>query len=195
MSCRNHVDVSEGVRHCVRCGGEFCPDCLVTIQDLPYCAVCKNEKLLDVRSGVERHQLPLASVWKRFAAYIIDYFIILIPFYSIFFAIMFLTRDERGEPNPLAFLAMIPMIFAWPVYEALMMQYRNGQTLGKMALDVRVVRADGSPLTAGNAWGRAAMKFVLSSCLSIIDFVPAFFTDERTTLHDLVVSTRVIEAR
>ncbi len=194
MICRNHVDVSEGVRRCSRCGAGFCPDCLVTIQDRPYCATCKSEQLLDVRSGVDRTTLHLASVWKRFAAHIIDQVVILIPFYILFFAVMFLTRNARGEPNPLAILAIFPLIFATPVYDALMMQYKNGQTLGKMALDVRVVRADGSPLTPGNAWGRSASKFLLGACLSILNFIPAFFTNDRTALHDMVASTRVVEA-
>lgn len=195
MICRNHVDVTEGVRRCSRCGVGFCTDCLVMIQDLPYCADCKTEQLLDVRSGVDRTSLPLANVWKRFAAYIIDYFIIFIPFYGLFLAVLFLSRTPRGDPSPWAMLMLIPLLFAWPVYEGLMTHFRNGQTLGKMALDVRVVRVDGSPITPGQAWGRALAKYILGSCLSLINFIPAFFTNDRTAIHDLVVSTRVVEAR
>ena len=34
-----------------------------------------------------------------------------------------------------------------------MLQYKDGQTLGKMALQVRVVRPDGSPITPGPGLG------------------------------------------
>jgi len=62
MICRNHVDVSAGVRRCSRCGVTFCSDCLVDIQGKPYCATCKGEQLLDVRSGVDRTNLEFAGI-------------------------------------------------------------------------------------------------------------------------------------
>src|SRR5436305_7391281 len=71
MICRNHVDVSEGVRRCSRCGTPFCRDCLVEIGGAPYCAMCKTEQLLDVRSGVSG-PLDLATIGKRFLAVLVD---------------------------------------------------------------------------------------------------------------------------
>ena len=61
MICRNHVDVSEGIRRCGRCGATFCRDCLVDIGGVPYCATCKTEQLLDARSGVQRTALDIAQ--------------------------------------------------------------------------------------------------------------------------------------
>ena len=72
MICQNHVDVDEGVSACTRCGGNFCGDCVVLIHGQPYCATCKSEKLLDVQSGTDRPQLPLATIGRRFAALMID---------------------------------------------------------------------------------------------------------------------------
>ena len=72
MICRNHVDVSEGVQPCARCGSAFCTDCVVMIHGQPYCATCKTEKLLDVQSGTDRGQLALATIGRRFAAMWID---------------------------------------------------------------------------------------------------------------------------
>jgi uncharacterized RDD family membrane protein YckC len=37
------------------------------------------------------------------------------------------------------------------------------------------------------------MRTILG-CLWIVDYIPAFFTNERTTLHDMVAGTRVVEA-
>ena len=77
MICRNHVDVSEGVRRCSRCGSTFCRDCLVEIGGAPYCATCKTEQLLDVRSGVSG-PLDLAPIGRRIWAYLADVFILYI---------------------------------------------------------------------------------------------------------------------
>jgi uncharacterized RDD family membrane protein YckC len=195
MICRNHVDVAEGVRRCSRCGGTYCPDCLVTIQDRPFCATCKTEQLMDVRSGVDRTRLTYGGFWQRFGAQIIDGIIQAVPSYAILFAVMIGGGMLSGktEPSPFLFLAYIPFYVLPIVYEGLMLSMKNGQTLGKMALHLRVVRPDGSPLTAGQAWGRAVMRLILG-CLIIGDYIPYFFTDEKTTLHDMVVGTRVVEA-
>ena len=195
MICRNHLDVAEGIRRCSRCGATFCPDCLVNIQGQPYCATCKTEQLLDVRSGVDRTGMNYATILKRFGAAVLDNIIQAIPMYAIMFGVIFgagITQGNRSEPPMWILLMYVPMFLIPVLYEGLMLSLKNGQTVGKMALRVRVVRPDGSPISGGQAWGRAAMRVVLS-CLWIVDYIPAFFTAEKTTLHDLVVGTRVVE--
>lgn len=197
MICRNHVDVSEGVRRCTRCGGTYCTDCLVPIAGRPYCAGCKAEQVLDLRAGVSmgHTNMVYASRWKRFGASILDGILQSVPSYAILFGVMFLTGGMSPDAEPSLWLipAYIPFFVLPLVYEGLMLQFKNGQTVGKMALQIRVVRPDGSPITSGQAWGRAAMRVVLS-CLWIVDYIPAFFTDEKTTLHDMIAGTRVIDA-
>jgi uncharacterized RDD family membrane protein YckC len=192
-ACRNHPAVIEGLRYCSRCGGQYCSDCIVSFGDRLYCGPCKNEQLRDMQSGIDRTRLNYAGFGKRFGALIIDRLIVFAPLYVLFLVVMFSTMDSKGEPSPWAMLLLIPMIFAMPLYDALMIQYRNGQTIGKRALKLRVVRIDGSPVTAGQAWGRAAMRFLLEGCISIIDYIPALFTEEKTTLHDMASGTRVVE--
>lgn len=194
MICRNHVDVSEGVRRCSRCGGTFCWNCLVDIGNRPYCATCKTEQLLDLRSGVEYGGLRLSGFWQRAGAYMLDYLIQLVAMYAIFIPVGLVgaMMAEGGDPS-LWFLLLYPIGFAVVIaYEALMLQKKNGQTVGKMALRIRVVRPDGSPITKGQAWGRATMRLVLG-CLIIVDYLVYFFTPEKTTLHDMVVGTRVVD--
>jgi uncharacterized RDD family membrane protein YckC len=193
MLCRNHVDVAEGVRRCARCGAPFCPDCLVEISGRPYCATCKSEQLLDVRSGVDRTQLQHATILRRFGAVFLDSLLIVIPMYTIMGLFVFLPASQGKEPSVLMNFISIPFALLSLVYEGLMLQMKNGQTLGKMALKVRVVRPDGSPISNGQAWGRVVMRTILG-CLWIVDYIPAFFTPERTTLHDMVATTRVVDA-
>jgi uncharacterized RDD family membrane protein YckC len=195
MICRNHVDVSEGVRRCSRCGSAFCSNCLVDISGRPYCSTCKTEQLLDVRSGVDYSSIRLSGFWQRAGAYLIDYLIQLVATYALFIPIGILAAmsgGSTGDPG-LWVLGVYPIAFAIIIgYEALMLQLKNGQTVGKMALRIRVVRPDGSPISKGQAWGRAAMRLVFG-CLIIVDYLVFFFTDEKTTLHDLVAGTRVVD--
>lgn len=194
LLCRNHPEVSESVRRCARCGTPHCPDCLVEIQGRPYCATCKTEQLLDVRSGVDRGALPYASVWRRFGGIFLDGLLVSLPLYIILIFVLFAVSSQQGQPDPfLMNFIGLPISLAQFIYEGLMLSLKNGQTVGKSAVRVRVVRADGSPITKGQAWGRAALKLVFS-CLSCIAYLPAFFTAERTTLHDMVAGTRVIES-
>lgn len=194
MICRNHVDVSEGVRRCTRCGGTFCSNCLVDIGNLPFCADCKTQQLLDARSGVDRTRLQYSTILKRFGAVLLDNLILCMPNVIVIFIFLGLgnTTTDPTMKETWTQLANIPA-FAFSIgYEALMLILRNGQTVGKMAVGVRVVRPDGSPITNGQAWGRAALRTVLS-CLLIVDYLPAFFTEEKTTIHDLIAGTRVVD--
>jgi uncharacterized RDD family membrane protein YckC len=197
LHCRNHWDVVEGLRPCSRCGQVFCRDCLVDIQGHPYCAHCKNEQILDVRSGVPMGSLSLASVGRRFGALLIDRLIIGIPF-GILFAMGLLAGSASERFSPEAIIAMQPLtylvIVIMFIYEGLMLSSR-GQTVGKIALNIKVVRPDGSDISTGQAWGRAAMRQVLVSCLCVFNYLPAFFTQEKTALHDMVATTRVVNWR
>jgi uncharacterized RDD family membrane protein YckC len=197
MICRNHIDVEEGVRPCARCREPFCPDCLVTLQGQPFCATCKTEQLLDVESGVDRLRLAYGGFWQRFGAQVLDGLIFGIPAYAIFVAVMLyavqLMQKNPSDPPLAILLAYIPF-YVFPIlYEALMLSWKNGQTVGKIALRLRVVRPDGSPISTGQAWARAAMRLILG-CLVVVDYIPYFFTDEKSTLHDLVAGTRVVES-
>lgn len=196
MICRNHVDVAEGVRRCVRCEEAFCPDCLVTLQGQPHCGACKTEQLLDVRSGVDRTRMVYAGFWPRFGAQVLDGLIYGVPAYAIFMAvIMYVSAliQKTSQVTPLIIFAYVPL-FVFPIlYEASLLSLKNGQTVGKMALRLRVIRPDGSRITTGQAWGRAVMRLILG-CLVVVDYIPYFFTDEKTTLHDMVAGTRVVES-
>ena len=191
MICRNHADATEMIRRCARCSVPFCPDCLVEIGGRPYCATCKTEQLLDVRSGVDHTRLAFSSPWKRFGALMIDWVLIAVPMYTLMAIFVFIPTIQNEKPSPHMDFLGIPFALIGFVYEGLMLQSR-GQTLGKIALRVRVVRADGTPMTTGQAWGRAFIKTIFG-CIGIFDYLPAFFTQERTTLHDMVASTRVVD--
>jgi uncharacterized RDD family membrane protein YckC len=193
VACRNHPEVVEGLRYCSRCGQTFCPDCLVTIRGNTFCASCKAEQMRDLASGVDQNALELAGIGRRFGALFIDSLILSVPMMIVVFSMMFAVfAGKNNNFNPIWFQPVVLLMVAlYVVYEALMLASR-GQTLGKMALKIKVVRVDGTPISTGQAWGRAFMRQILASCLSIFNYLPAFFTKDRTCLHDLVANTRVV---
>jgi uncharacterized RDD family membrane protein YckC len=65
-----------------------------------------------------------------------------------------------------------------------------GQTLGKMALQIRVVSMDGGPLSFGQAVGRYFASF-LSALILGIGFIMAGVRSDKRALHDLLAGTRV----
>jgi uncharacterized RDD family membrane protein YckC len=68
---------------------------------------------------------------------------------------------------------------------------KYGATPGKMALKLKVVRADGSSLTYGRACGRYFAE-LLSSLACMIGYIMAAFDEEKRALHDRICDTRVI---
>jgi uncharacterized RDD family membrane protein YckC len=184
MICRNHVDVSEGIRRCGRCGATFCRDCLVDIGGTPYCATCKTEQLLDARSGVQRTALDIANIGRRLVGYIIDTFILYVVNFVVGFVIG-VAMASTGASTSAGIIGAIAGLFVTVVYDALLTAAR-GQTLGKMAMTIKVVSEDGSQVRPGQAWGRALAKLIPFAALV------ALFNDERKGIHDMLAHTRVV---
>jgi len=66
-----------------------------------------------------------------------------------------------------------------------------GATLGKMAVKIRVVNPDGTPIT----WGKAIARYfaeIVSGLTLGIGYIMAGFDPERRALHDRIASTRVV---
>jgi uncharacterized membrane protein len=67
----------------------------------------------------------------------------------------------------------------------------GGQTIGKMAAGLAVVRTDGSSLDYGRAAGRW-VGYYISSLPAFLGFLTAVFTDKKRALHDFIADTRVV---
>ena len=201
MGCTHHPTIETGLERCDRCGGTFCPDCYVVLRDAPFCAGCKVDYVRDLRSGIVPGALDLASIGRRLGGLWLDGFLTSLASYAVLIPLMIVAgvtaAGNEGRADPVMTVATLltyPFIFGVPlVYEGLMLQ-RRGQTLGKIALGVKVVTPEGSSISAGQAWGRAALKVLLGSCMGI-DYLPALVTRERTCLHDMIAKTRVVRVQ
>ncbi len=67
----------------------------------------------------------------------------------------------------------------------------RGATPGKMVLGLKIIRSDGSPVSAGRALGRY-LGYILSGLILYIGFIIAGFDSEKRALHDHLADTRVI---
>jgi uncharacterized RDD family membrane protein YckC len=200
VPCPQHPLVEHGLERCARCDDDFCPDCVVWLRERPYCAPCKFEDVRNLLSGIVPGALDFASRGRRFAGQWIDGFISTMAAYALLIPVFLLggvfAASRTASPAASVWVVVVtyPILLGVPVvYEALMLKSR-GQTVGKMALGVKVVTPDGGDISAGQAWGRAVVKLVLGSCMGI-DYLPAFFTHEKTCLHDLIAKTRVVRVR
>ena len=192
-SCMNHAEVMVGLNKCTRCGKTFCGDCLVELKSGFFCAACKSEQVKDIQSGVDATQLPLAGIGARFAAQFIDGIVmrvVTLPLNFIFTS-KAVTPGSQDEAMGLMVMIMLVQLGLMYLYEALMLQWR-GQTLGKMALKIKVVTPEGSDIAGSQAWIRPLVRIVMVVTI-IIDYIPAFFTKQKTCIHDMAARTRVVK--
>jgi uncharacterized RDD family membrane protein YckC len=93
----------------------------------------------------------------------------------------------------------------WLFYAPLLMMRkggRNGQTLGKQIVGIRVIRDGGEPM--GFGWGflrEGLVRWLLIGVIGGFFFIPPLldvlwplWDDQNRTLHDMMVSTHVVRA-
>lgn len=149
-----------------------------------------------------------AGFWIRFVARVIDGLlvgivssIILIPltFLGIGGASLLNTRDPATALAALPALmgvigiSFILRIALFAAYEIYFVSTR-GATPGKMALGLKIIRADGGPVPVGLAAGRFFAQ-ILSGVILYIGYIMAGFDPEKRALHDRLCETRVIYSR
>ena len=88
------------------------------------------------------------------------------------------------------------------LYAPFLMARTNGKTLGRMAMNIRVVRTSGEPVTFWFAFLReVVVKSFLSGLVSsftfglasLLDVLWPLWDEENRALHDFIVSTRVVK--
>jgi uncharacterized RDD family membrane protein YckC len=147
--------------------------------------------------------------WIRFLAFVIDAIILGIVGLIITLPLTLLglgtsiTRINGDDPT--AALAALPAIFAAAGlstlirlalnvgYEAYFLP-KNGATLGKMALGLKVIRVDGGRIGVGLAIGRFFAR-ILSGIILCIGFIMAGFDPQKRALHDRICGTYVIYSK
>jgi len=198
-----------GSRFCSECGRPHPASELVSIGTATVCAQCKPLFMQRMREGGQAiGQRRYAGFWIRFVARLIDgvllfivSLIISIPFAAVMGGAAMITPSN----DPATALAALPAIMAMlgirtliniviaVAYEGYFVSTRGG-TLGKLALGLKIIKADGSGVSVGLAVGRYFAQ-MLSSLILFIGYIMAGFDPEKRSLHDRICDTRVIYAK
>lgn len=132
-----------------------------------------------------------AGFWRRLLAIILDGIVVSIPaniFAASLGASLAITgggihyRSGGSGLQTLFFIA----------YEALLITYWNGQTIGKKAMGIRVVARGGQPVSIGMAFARSAMKIVSGAAL-LLGYLWMLWDPNKQTWHDKVANTYVVK--
>jgi uncharacterized RDD family membrane protein YckC len=135
----------------------------------------------------------------RYLALGIDWQVLALPVvvFGVLMAIAIPLMVAGGVPRSTALavvltlgLFLLGVVVAYSVW----MHGKWGQTLGKMALGMKVVRTDGSPLGYGGAFVRW-IGSVLSALILMIGYMMAGLRSDKRALHDLIAGTRVTYIR
>jgi uncharacterized RDD family membrane protein YckC len=138
-------------------------------------------------TDLKTEDLKFAGFWIRFAALLLDGIVL----YGVFFLLRLVLNVDLMRPP--ANVTFIEYIIMFTYYVSLTVLY--GQTLGKMALGIQVVRQDGSP----NTWGYIILREVIgkfvSTVILLIGYIMAGFDSKKRGLHDRIGSTYVVKVK
>lgn len=191
-------------RYCSECGRGGPASQITTFGDLSICAQCQPAYSQRLRGP--RH---FGGFWIRFLALIIDGIILGVvgAIITLPFGLAMGGAGLRlgNNPDPSQVIAILPALMgmiglSFLIRLALSMAYEvyfltaKGATPGKMALGLKVTRADGGPIPVGLAIGRYFGKY-LSFLTLCIGFIIAAFDQEKRALHDHLCGTRVVYTR
>jgi uncharacterized RDD family membrane protein YckC len=224
---------ASGTTHCARCGavveGETCPQCGLPRGEpawqppagaAPYGApqqagpeqpaVAPQQPSYQQQWAPPGPQLPpgeLSGWWRRVGATMLDNLLLLLATGAVFVVVVAASGDTEaaGVSAYLAYLFFSLVVYGL-IYAPLLMARegaRNGQTLGKQALGIRVVRLDGQPMNYRTSTLREwvakilvfqiAAAFVLGIATLVDDLWPLW--DKRNqSLHDKLATTVVMRA-
>jgi len=181
---------------CVECGVNFSVGEMIRVGKVYVCGTCKPIFVQKLAEGAEtRAGLRYAGFWIRFGALLLDSIILGMVNAGIrlgVFSSLMPTVVPGGvsATQILVVTTLIPLMLA-VTYETYMIG-RYGATVGKLACHIKVVTADGAPVSFARAFGRY-FAHLLSTFTLCIGYIIAAFDPERRTLHDRLCNTRVIE--
>ena len=134
--------------------------------------------------GAADDRAAYAGIWRRFAAYAIDYVIVLLGT-----AVLGAVATIAGFGDDAARLSLAALI-GYFLYCTLLESSAWQATLGKRALGLRVTNARGERIGLARAAARFVAK-VLSVLTLCVGYLLVLVTPRRQALHDLIAGTLV----
>jgi uncharacterized RDD family membrane protein YckC len=140
----------------------------------------------------------LAGWWTRAGAFVLDQLIVTAAVFAISFAIAGVAPQPGETRGSIAFYAVVLAVGC--LYAPLLMARsgaRNGQTLGKQMMGIRVVRVDGEPVGLSTGFLRTVVGQQLLIGLTfyvygVLDYLWPLRDPGNQALHDKIASTQVL---
>jgi uncharacterized RDD family membrane protein YckC len=160
------------------------------------CAACKPAFFQKVREGVAPDSPGghrYAGFWVRFGAKCLDGIIL----WVLVLPITFLWGAKASGPGVAWQQIVAQQALVLGIGTIIRAAYNGffvghfGATPGKMACKLKVIRADGTQVGYGLAFGRFFAE-LLNTFTLLIGYIIAAFDDEKRALHDRICGTRVI---
>ena len=137
------------------------------------------------------HALEYAGFWRRFAAFFIDAVII-----GLVVQVLFPFRGFYFWDNQPAwyFVIVISNMVSTTVTVAYSVAFWvwRGQTLGKMVMNIKVLRADGTNINFGYALLRY-LGYIICSLMLGAGFLWIAFDSRKQGIHDKIADTVVVK--
>ncbi len=140
-------------------------------------------------------EVQYAGFWRRLAAFVIDYIVVLIAVMVLAFAYGFIhamaVDGDVSEDTIRVVSTVLSVLVVW-LYWAIMESSPEQATLGKMALGLKVTDMEGNRISFIKATARHFGK-ILSSLLLMFGYIMIAFTEKKQGLHDLLPGCLVVK--
>jgi len=141
-------------------------------------------------------QLQLAPFGRRIAAFIIDFAlgvaVLTVAFSGSAPYDPSWSQEEMVEQMSAYSAELLPFLALFEVVYHAFFVWQYGASIGKFALGLRCVSAEGQRLNFTQSLARAILRFVFGSLISFLGLCVAFFTANRQGLHDMFARTVVV---
>lgn len=132
---------------------------------------------------------PTAGIGTRIGAFLVD---ILIQVIYLFFTLTIVFEILPSSSWLIILIVLLPVLFYHLICELLF----NGQSLGKKALDIKVIKMDGTPATFGSYLLRWIFRLVeISASTGMIAFFTILFNGRGQRLGDIAAGTTVVKTK
>jgi uncharacterized RDD family membrane protein YckC len=188
---------SPGAQFCAACGATLTGQRAQPSQQVP--SAVQPPPTYQAPAYYTGTPTPYQGVAIRFVAILIDYLIIgvisgilAIPLLVAAMAVNVTNGNVSAfSSGPIIALSVVGLV-VWFLYFTLL-EGRYGQTVGKMALSIKVVReADGAPIDYGEAAVRTVLRIIDGLFDYLIGAIFIWTSDEKQRLGDRVAHTVVV---
>ena len=139
--------------------------------------------------------LPKAGFWMRVVATFIDAFIVFTLQFLLGSILAFAGVAAMSDNTATGGIAIVVQLFGFAVSFAYYVFFTGycGQTPGKMALRIKVICRDGSPIGYSRAAFREIPAKFISGIIFGIGYLMVAFDEQKQGLHDRMANTYVIK--